>query len=103
MIKKSCNTKCDMGKESKPSEKCVKFTLEIPNANKVTLAGDFNNWDASGLALKKIKSKVWGADVKLKPGRYEYKFVVDGNWIIDPNNNNRSINGLGTENSVIIL
>jgi hypothetical protein len=50
------------------------------------LSGNFNNWST----LKGIMAKTdsgWIADVKLKPGKYEYKFIVDGHWINDRYNN----------------
>ncbi|MFH1847839.1 MAG: isoamylase early set domain-containing protein [Candidatus Omnitrophota bacterium] len=83
-------------------EKRIKFVLDAPEANEVWLAGDFNNWDYRAMALKKDRrTSRWGANIALKPGRYEYKFVVDGNWINDPNNANKVVSALGTENSVI--
>ena len=88
-------------KRSAAQPKKVQFAFEAPNAKSVTLAGSFNNWNATATQLKKGKGKIWKKDLSLKPGRYEYKFVVDGNWTADPKNNNRAWSSLGTENSVI--
>jgi len=85
----------------KVEEKKVSFVLDAPNANKVMLAGSFNEWDYKKAVLKKNKNKTWKKEVALKPGRHEYKFVVDGNWISDPSNNNKAVNSFGSENSVI--
>ncbi|MBU2541666.1 MAG: isoamylase early set domain-containing protein [Candidatus Omnitrophica bacterium] len=79
----------------------VIFMLEAQQASKVSLAGDFNKWDEKKILLKKSKDNIWKKEVVLKPGRYEYKFVVDGNWMADPNNSNKSLSAIGTENSVI--
>lgn len=90
-----------MAATRKPKSKKIKFILDAPDASKVMLAGDFNKWDFKKTPLRKGKNRIWNKDMTLKPGRYEYKFVVDGNWVIDPNNNNRVLSSLGTENSVI--
>lgn len=84
-----------------PAAKEVTFSLSAPQAREVMLAGDFNNWDYKNTPLKKDKSSLWKKELSLKPGKYEYKFVVDGNWISDPSNNNKICNSFGSENSVI--
>ncbi|MDP3789418.1 MAG: helix-turn-helix domain-containing protein [Candidatus Omnitrophota bacterium] len=77
------------------------FTLAAPKAGKVALTGSFNSWDKSGTPLKKDKSGTWKTDLSLKPGKYEYKFIVDGQWWTDPANRNIVRNSFGSENSVI--
>lgn len=79
----------------------VKFTLNAAGAKDVKLVGDFNNWDDKKTPLLKDKKREWGVELLLKPGRYEYKFVVDGNWINDPDNSCMVWNAFGTENSVV--
>ena len=81
--------------------KKIKFALEAPSAGKVTVAGDFNGWDDKSTPLKKSRKNMWEKDMVLTPGRYEYKFVVDGNWINDPKNNCLAWNSFGSQNSVI--
>jgi hypothetical protein len=62
----------------------IPFVLtEFQNAKSVTLVGDFNEWDAHQTPLE-LKDGVWSASVELRPGRYQYQFVVDGKWIVDP-------------------
>jgi len=92
------------GKEEgimKKSQSKATFTLMAPKAGKVSVTGSFNSWDKSGTPLKKDKSGVWATDLSLKPGRYEYKYIVDGQWWTDPANRNTARNSYGTENSVI--
>lgn len=84
----------------KGKEKKISFELKAPTAKKVALAGNFNAWKESKLLLKKSDSGIWKIDVSLKPGRYEYKFVVDGQWVTDPANANTATNSFGTTNSV---
>ena len=50
-----------------------------------------------------FKSGVYSASVKLAPGSYQYKFVVDGIWCADPENANAVPNDQGTFNSVITV
>jgi len=77
------------------------FKLYAPQAKKVNLTGSFNNWDAKVLAAKKDSRGNWAVKVNLKPGRYEYKFVVDGSWLNDPRCTSYVVNPFGTQNCVI--
>jgi 1,4-alpha-glucan branching enzyme len=85
------------GKAAKAKK--VTFSIHAPQANEVLIAGDFNNWEPK-TRLKKSKA-TWQKDITLKPGKYEYKFVVDGNWVNDPANDCCAWNSFGTQNSVI--
>jgi len=77
------------------------FKLFAPQAKKVSLAGSFNNWDTKVLAAKKDSKGNWVVKVTLKPGRYEYKFVVDDSWINDPKSSSCVSNSFGSQNSVV--
>jgi 1,4-alpha-glucan branching enzyme len=96
----SKTTKKSAKKKTVPS---TEFSLHAPNVNEVYLAGDFNNWqpDAKNYRLRKFKGDIWKKMLPLKPGRYEYQFVVDGQWWCDPKNDNRVTNQYCTENSVL--
>lgn len=69
------------------------------NASLVKLAGSFNEWSPTALSMTKTDSG-WIANVKLGPGKYWYKFIVDGRWITDPDNSLNENDGLGNVNSV---
>lgn len=65
----------------------VRFVLRgAPEAARVTLVGDFNGWSLSATPLARTTSEpVWAVDVRMRPGRYGYAFVVDGHqWVADP-------------------
>jgi len=79
----------------------TEFILDRPDATAVCLAADFNQWNAGELKMKRDKQGVWKVKVKLAPGTYLYKFVVDGEWIEDPANPNRQEDPFGGCNSVI--
>jgi 1,4-alpha-glucan branching enzyme len=70
------------------------------NAKTVVLAGDFNNWSPNGFAMQK-QGNEWIIEQHLLPGKHQYKFVVDGKWIVDPANELREPNEFGEENSVL--
>jgi hypothetical protein len=63
------------------------------------LAGSFNNWDPRSLPMIRTDSG-WIALVKLTPGKYWYKFIIDGNWELDKDNMLKEDDGYGNTNSV---
>jgi len=81
--------------------KITEFKLYAPQAKKVSLAGSFNNWDPKGLSAKKDSRGNWMAKASLKPGRHEYKFMVDGSWMNDPRCTACVPNSFGSHNCVI--
>lgn len=81
----------------------VKFQVEAPEATEVFLAGDFNDWDGESIRLKKRRGKGnsrFATELSLDPGQFEYKFLIDGNWVCDPDRD-RVPNPFGTDNSLI--
>jgi len=86
-----------------PSNKSIQFSYYAPDANQVCLAGDFNNWSTSSCHLTKTNSGEWQASLSLKPGVYDYKFLVDGEWREDPKSSQRVPNAFGTQNDRIIV
>lgn len=79
------------------------FTLLAPEAREVFLVGDFNNWRPDELKARRLKGGIWRKALTLKPGSYQYLFLVDGQWWTDPDNAARVGNPFGTENSVITV
>ena len=68
--------------------------------NEVCLAGDFNNWKPEPMA--KLETGFLGT-VKLGPGVYQYKFIVDGQWQVDPSAMENAKNDFGSSNSVVYV
>ena len=61
----------------------------------------FNGWDQDSRQLRRRKDGVWWTNLRLAPGTYEYKFVIDDqHWQEDPDNPQRVLNDHGTFNSV---
>ncbi len=98
----------EYGKSHEMIREGILFTYAGYRAGEVYLAGDFNNWERIPmirnekgvyfyvLPLRELES---GKRVEL----YRYKFMVDGVWMSDPNNRNRSDDGLGGDLSLYRL
>ena len=71
------------------------------DASVVALAGTFNNWDQSQLVCGR-EGGAWVCRVDLEPGEYAYKFIVDGNWVLDPDNPNTAEDEAGNTNNVLV-
>ncbi|MFY7671645.1 hypothetical protein ACOSP6_11225 [Tenacibaculum sp. MEBiC06402] len=79
----------------------AKFFLKgYRNARKVVLAGSFNKWNEELFIMHKT-TEGWEISLQLKPNSYEYRFIIDGYWIEDPDNPNKTPNEYGEYNSVI--
>jgi 1,4-alpha-glucan branching enzyme len=78
----------------------VLFTASYPEAKEVQIAGDFNSWQPEKNPMKKTDEGSWQATIPLAKGTYRYRFIVDGQWQHDPNNNSTEPNPYGDLNSV---
>ena len=88
----------------KANERRVTFTVRAEAGKAVYLSGTFNQWSTTGKKMTdKKKDGVYSTTIKLAPGTYEYKFVVDGVWCADPANADVVKNDCGTLNSVITV
>ncbi|NNM31746.1 MAG: hypothetical protein HKO53_01685 [Gemmatimonadetes bacterium] len=80
------------------------FTLEgHADARDVFVSGDFAEWDPTRHPMQLGGDGVWSATVELDEGEHFYKFIVDGNWIPDPGNENGVDDGYGGINSVVTV
>jgi 1,4-alpha-glucan branching enzyme len=80
----------------------VRFEIEARGASKVFLAGDFTDWDAEPRRMRRSQrgKDIFSTKVDLEPGVYQYKYLVDGEWLTDPAAR-QFPNVHGTTNSVI--
>ena len=70
----------------------------------VNLFGQFNSWDRQNLPMKDSNGDgILEVEIPLDPGRYEYKFFVDGREVVDPANPDKVPNGMGDFNSLRII
>ncbi len=80
----------------------ILFVTEAPNAARVALAGDFNNWSPDSTPMvPNNDGSCFRAMLPLAPGRYRYRYVIDGNWTRDPHNEACEANPFGDVDSVV--
>ncbi len=80
----------------------VMFVSLYPRAERVAIAGEFNNWQPDQHPFKKVSENgVWQIKLPLGKGRYRYRLVVDGQWQQDPYNGMTEVNPYGEYNSVV--
>ena len=81
----------------------VVLELVNPAAKQVAVAGSFNNWQPEQTPLVPAGNGRWAGNLKVAPGRHEYLFVVDGQWLPDPNARESVQNPFGGRNSVLTV
>ena len=82
-----------------------RIVLELvnPAAKQVFVAVSFNNWQPEQTPLAPAGNGRWAGGLKVGPGRHEYLFVVDGQWLPDPNAKESVENPFGGRNSVLTV
>ncbi len=83
-----------------PATVKVNFKLYQPHAKRVSLCSEFNGWSPEATPMNRLEDGRWSVTLGLKPGRYQYKFLVDGEWMPDPAARENLLNRYGTLNSV---
>ncbi len=88
------------------ASRTVTFAYRASGASAVFVSGSFNEWSPRDLPMRSDGDGHWSASVRLQPGRYEYKLVVDGRWRAQPAcasslESHFVPNGLGTANCVL--
>ncbi len=83
--------------------KPVRFTLPgYTDAKQVIISGSFNLWNTTALPMTRTATG-WTLEVPLTGGKHLYKFIVDGNWLLDPANKHVETTWDGHENSVVMV
>lgn len=72
-----------MQKEAHPAER-QEFHIRAPGAISVMLAADFTHWQQKAIPMHRETGGLWSTSVRLQPGNYSYRFIVDGEWQDDP-------------------
>jgi chromosome partitioning protein len=89
--------------DSTPREVVIYFSDQA--AADVQIAGDFNGWipdkGVRSLIESKGATRVWTKILRLPPGTYQYRYVVDGEWRRDPTNPESAPGIAGESNSVL--
>jgi 1,4-alpha-glucan branching enzyme len=93
--------------ESKSDRLAKRQTLHIEfhdgQAQAVCIAGSFNDWHPSATPMLHMSHDRWVKELSLPPGRYEYRLVVDGQWLCDPAAAEKVPNPFGGCNAVLVV
>jgi len=86
----------------------VTFTVTkdiASSADRVNLAGDFNNWNMESIPMKQLKDGEFSVSVYLKKGHeYQFKYLIDGvDWLNETDADKYVLNNFQTENSVVVV
>ena len=90
-------------KSERKKPRNVEFRVEAPGTKSVAIAGTFNGWDSTKTPLLANGDGVWKVVLPLPQGRYEYRFVLDGQWVSDPQAKETVPNPFGGQNAVIVV
>lgn len=88
--------------ESTPSVR-VHLELIIAEAREVFVSGSFNGWHLQATPMIAQDKGLWVTELVLPPGRYEYRFLVDGQWTDDPQAKEKVFNPYGGQNAVLMV
>ena len=87
-----------------PVSSGIRFQLLYPEADTISIAGNFNNWDPSIHFLSEDQAGHWSIMLPLSKGRYQYQFVINQKIRIpDPGAEMMIDDGFGQKNSLFIV
>lgn len=86
-----------------PTDDGVIFIARGHGAHNMQIAGDFNDWNPHRTPMMRIDDDTFQVKLPLRPGRYGYRFVIDGQWRNDPANHRTEINPFGELNNVVVV
>jgi len=88
-------------RQAKPQTLRIEFHDE--QAHEVCIAGSFNDWHPGVTPMIRLGGGQWAKELALPPGRYEYRLVVDGQWVCDPAAAEKVPNPFGGCNAVLTV
>jgi 1,4-alpha-glucan branching enzyme len=62
----------------------IDFFCQAPDAKRVCLVGDFNDWKADANPMQRMPDGYWMANLELTHGHHRYLFLVDDRPVLDP-------------------
>ncbi len=92
-------------KQHSPTSGHVRVRFQLPSciwADRIFLVGDFNNWDQKATPLRQERSGNWMVTLDLPEGqRFEFCYLIDGNWQTDYNADGFAANKQGIQYSLV--
>jgi hypothetical protein len=84
-----------------PSSRSVFLVTKIAGAREVIVTGEFTGWAKDRVRMRRTKPEEWHAELRLAPGQYQYRLLVDGEWKDHAEAAQRTANPFGSENCVL--
>ena len=92
-------------KQLSPVAGCIRVNFELPSciwADRISVVGDFNQWDQFANPLKQDRDGVWRTVLDLQSGkRFAFRYLIDGNWQSDSNADGFISTQPGLESSIV--
>lgn len=85
------------------ASRCARVEFNHSCAREVCVAGSFNEWQPTATPMISLGDGKWKKELMLPPDRYEYRFLVDGQWVDDPAAKETLPNPFGGLNAVLIV
>jgi hypothetical protein len=86
----------------RPTSRGLLFVQPLGRARSMSIAGEFNQWSADAHPMRRNDDAgVFERVIELPPGRHQYRLVIDGRWVADEHNPDRTHNSYGEANSII--
>ena len=79
------------------------FRVWAPNAEYVSVVGDFNGWDPGTLSMRQLRSGWWELEIDIAPGNYQYAYIIDGKWTPPPEAKHTIDDGYGGSNGLFVV
>ncbi|HEX6314975.1 MAG TPA: isoamylase early set domain-containing protein [Gemmatimonadaceae bacterium] len=79
------------------------FTYYQKGLKSIALVGEFNDWQADSTALTEVSPGVWTVSLRLRPGVYEYQFILDGTQRVTDPTMPQASSDFGSPNSVVTV
>jgi 5'-AMP-activated protein kinase regulatory beta subunit len=101
---KSAAAKKAPAKAAPARRRRIKFTVQAEANSQIFVAGSFNDWSPSKNPLtSKNGDEFYEGSILLPKGTYEYKFIINDTWCVDPECSEWVVNDLGSLNSVLVV
>lgn len=80
------------------------FIIMVPEAQSVSLVGDFNDWDADRTPMERVSDDgAWSVILPLRPGRYQFQYEIDGDRRMSDPSRAQTPSEFGSPNSILVI
>jgi hypothetical protein len=86
-----------------PLSRGVRLSVAALVASEVIVTGDFTGWTKDGVRMTRLGPGAWETTLRLAPGEYQYRLLVDGVWRDHPGARRRVPNPFGSQNCVLVV